>query len=164
MYDQHEDYIVLSHWLTWFIHCELIGDSDKDGNNLELATWDATHWSILPYDMDITIGCYGGGNIQTTHSGFILTPTFYQDFRTVYETEIKQLYTRLRESGCIEIDNLYKTYLGQVNSIPRFVYDMDRKKWPLSIYNNNEWPVIEQIYSYLESRIEYLDSQWLLGE
>jgi hypothetical protein len=164
MYNQHEDYIVLPHWLCWYIHCELIGDVDKNGNNLELATWDGTHWSILPYDMDVTAGVYGGGSIQVTKSGYVLNPTFYQNFRTVFETEIKTLYSALRKSGCIEINNLYRTYLGQIEAIPRDIYDKDTKKWPNGIWDNNEWPVIEQLYSYLNSRIEYLDSVWLLND
>lgn len=164
MYAQHEDYIVLPHWLAWFIHCELIGDVDKNGNNLELATWDATHWSILPYDMDLTVGCYGGGHIYTEYSGYVLTPTFYQNFRNCYEQEIKELYTKLRKNGCIEINNLYKTYLGQIEAIPRFIYEMDVKRWPNGIWEDNEWPVLEQIYSYLESRIEYLDNVWLIND
>lgn len=163
MYNQHADYIVLQHWLTWFIHCELTGDSDKNGNNLELLTWDATHWSILPYDMDSTAGVYAD-NIYPTMTGLILNPAFYQTFRTVFETEIKQLYTDLRNRGCIDLNTIYKIYLGQVEAIPREIYDADRELWPNGPFTDPDiWPVIEQLYSFFNSRIEYLDSIWLLG-
>lgn len=168
MYEQHEDYIVLNHWLCWYILCELITHRDTSGNNYELLTWDGTHWSILPYDMDITVGLNAWSNytIETSVTGFVVgtkpgtgDTTFWSNFRTRYANELSQLYTTLRKSGILSIENLTKVYMSQAEEIPRDVYKADLDKWG-TIWTNG-MPTIQQTVSVLESRLEYLDQQWL---
>ena len=168
MYASHADYIVLDHWLCWYILCELITHRDTSGNNYELCTWDNVHWSILPYDMDITVGLNAWSNytIETSVSGFVVgtkpqngDTAFWQNFRTRYATELSALWTKLRKSGIISIGNLTKIYKGRASIIPPDVYSADLAKWG-SIWNNGI-PTIQQTIAVLESRIEYLDTQWL---
>ena len=142
------------------IFSELTGNVDVNGNNLELLTWDATHWSLLPYDFDTTVGLYNRIITTKDNSNPVLNYTFYNTFKACYETEIKQIYTHLRGTHCLDIDVLYNTYISQVDAIPRYIYEQDIKNWP-NTYWTNGFPVIEQIYFYLQSRLEYLDSIWL---
>jgi hypothetical protein len=161
-YANWEDYIVLPHWICWVVFSELIGNTDVDGNNLELTTWDGTHWSLLPYDLDNCLGVGGSSTIYTQQTGYLLPSSFYSTFKSVYETEIKQLYTQWRNSGLIETGNIFKIYTDQVNNIPRGVYEKERQLWPATLWTNG-YPILEQIYTYLKSRIDYLDSVWLLS-
>lgn len=166
-YSQHADYIVLDHWLLWYIVCELIAHRDTSGNNYELVTWDGTHWSILPYDMDLTLGlnAWGGYTIETTLSGWRVgtqpgsgDTAFWQTFRTRYASELSAMWTKLRQ-GFLTIGNLSRIYMEEAECIPRDMYADDYKKWG-TIWSNGI-PTIQQTISVLESRIAYLDSQWL---
>lgn len=168
IYAQHSDYIVLDHWLCWYILCELITHRDTSGNNYELCTWDNVHWSILPYDMDITLGLNAWSNytIETSVTGFVVgtrpssgDTTFWQNFRTRYATELSAMWTKLRKSGIISIGNVTKIYKGRASVIPPEVYSADKTKWG-TIWTNGI-PTIQQTIAVLQSRIAYLDSQWL---
>lgn len=167
-YAEHADYIVLEHWLCWYILCELITHRDTSGNNYELLTWDGLHWSILPYDMDITVGLNAWSNytIETSVTGWTVgtqpsggDTSFWTTFRTRYAGELSTLYTKLRNTGIISIGNLTKIYKGRAAIIPPDVYATDLSKWG-TIWTNG-MPTIQQTIAVLESRIEYLDSQWL---
>lgn len=160
-YDNHEDYIVLDHWVCWYIIVNLIGHYDTNGNNMELFTWDGTHWSIIPYDMDLTVGldAWGGNQIKTTQTGFIGGGTFFSSFRTIYSNRISQIYTKFRNIGIIDVKHIFDIYVAQCSSIPRDIQQLDKDKWS-NIWTNG-YPTIEQIYSYIKSRIDYLDTQWL---
>ena len=161
-YQNHEDYIVLPHWIIYVILCELILHSDTNGNNTELCTWDGLHWSILPYDMDWTLYNIQGGYIMQDN-------VFFTKFRTYYEPQIKSLYTSLRKSGFITTSNLFKYFKKQTDSIPRNIYEADREKW--DSYRHNIWGNsiynlmdINYIYDVLNRRIVTLDQEWLITE
>lgn len=161
MYEQHADYIILPHWIVWLIFSELVCNTDTDGNNLELFTWDNEHWSIFPYDMDNTLGL-AARSIAATRTGFSINFSFWSTFKSVYETEIKQMYTTLRKAKVIDLDTAYQFYANQAAGVPREVFDADLKIWPSWL--NGNIAVIEQIYSFLNSRISYLDGEWLLND
>ncbi|WP_286882935.1 CotH kinase family protein [Sphingobacterium sp. UBA5980] len=157
----HVDYIVLEHWLCWYIHAELIGNVDTDGNNYNIFTWNSSLFTITPYDMDLTIGlnAWNGYIIEETKSGYLINHDIWGNFRTSYLAQIKALYKKMRESGFISTTNIVNYYVNQGKCIPRKVYEENRKKWA-SIWNNDE-PNIEQIGLWISSRITYLDSVWL---
>ncbi|MGJ1329408.1 CotH kinase family protein [Sphingobacterium multivorum] len=160
-YNNHADFIVLPHWILWYIHAELIGNVDTDGNNYNLFTWNAAQWSIVPYDMDLTIGlnAWAGYVIEESKSGYLINHDIWSTFRTKYNNEIKSIYKKMRDSGFLTVTKILSYYVKQGESIPRTVYESDRKKWA-SIWNNDE-PNIEQIGVWISSRITYLDSVWL---
>jgi len=166
-YDQHSDYIVLDHWLLWYILCELICHKDTSGNNYELATWDGTHWSMLPYDMDLTLGldAWDSYTIKTSVTGWQVgtqpgsgDTTFWSNFRTLYYAELSTLYTLLRRS-VLTIDNLSEIYKSEAECIPRDIYNADYQEWG-TIWSNGI-PTLQQTLAVLKSRLDYLDSQWL---
>lgn len=159
------DYLILSHWITWLIFAEVTGQHDTNGNNMELLTWDATHWSISPYDTDNSIGLWADyPKILTTQSGMVTYAEFFKTFRTVFTDEIKAQYTKFRRSGLLDMGNIMKFYIEQCSAIPRSIYDKDYKKWG-TIWKdkdgNVQIPTIKQIATYINSRIVYLDTQWL---
>jgi hypothetical protein len=151
--DNYADYIVLPHWLAYVIFCELVDHWDVSGNNTELCTWDGTHWSILPYDMDNIL-------LDLT-SGFKMAGTFWSVFRGLFADELRTLYTQLRNNGFIEVGNLYKYFINHVDSIPRSVYGADYKKWGME-NTEDRYLNILYIYRALEARIDYLDTVWLI--
>ena len=166
-YAQHADYIVLDHWLLWYILCELVCHKDTSGNNYELLTWDGTHWSILPYDMDLTLGldAWASYTIQTAVTGWQVgtqpgsgDTSFWANFRTLYRGELSTLYTLLRRS-VLTIDNLSNIFKAEAECIPRDIYDADYQAWG-TIWSNG-LPTLQQTLAVLQSRLAFLDGEWL---
>lgn len=163
-YANHADYIVLNHWIIWIIFSELISNRDTNGNNYNIITWDGTHWTIIPYDMDLTLGLNpwsGTGTyvIDPTRPQFDINHDIWATFKTRYITQIKAMYTKLRNDGFISTSNLQKYFNDQIKEVPRKVYEDDRAIWPL-LFTDGE-PTIEQIILFLDSKIKFLDTQWL---
>lgn len=164
-YADHADYIDLPLWLTYVILIDLIGHRDSNGNNVNLLTWDATHWVAVPYDLDLTLGLnprYDGVEeayvVESSVTGWI-SASIWAKFRTIFATEIKQLYAKMRNDGTLSVQSIIDHYTSQCNGIPRWAYDADLAKWG-TLWKVG-YPSVGQITSYIESRIAFLDSQWL---
>lgn len=164
-YAQHADYIVLDHWVIWVIFGELFSNRDTDGNNYNIMTWDGVHWSILPYDLDLTMGLdpwanttQGQFTVRTVENNMVLNYDIWTTFKSVYATQIRAMYTSMRRSGFIQTARLYKYFIDQVNEIPAAIYDADRAKWA-SLWSTE--PTMEQIALFIDNKIKYLDTQWL---
>lgn len=166
-YSEHEDFIVLDSWLVYCIFIELIGHLDSVGNNTDILTWDNQHWVIVPYDMDISLGITpsyensGEWGVLNQRTGFLIGSIF-GSMRTIYADRIKTIYRELRNSKFLTVQNIMTYYTPLMASIPRDIYKKDRAKWG-NIYVSG-YPTIEQMQSYINSRINFLDSEWLTGE
>ena len=165
MYTSHKDYIVLEHWIAWYLTCNLIGQWDVNGNNYNLMTWDGLHWSILPYDLDRTLGDHYDVNLlyskfaKTSFLNFDIWSTFY----SVYQVEIKAQYRKWRESGALSVYSCMKPYLEVGAKIPRALLDADFEKWgfvPTANWGVNK-PTILFYQDWFKLRLEYLDSIYL---
>ena len=159
-----EDYIVLKNWLAYYIFCEVIGHIDADGNNTELYTWDGVHWTILPYDTDLTLGFSTSNNKLTILSeykefAFHMTNSFWIKLRTIFASELKQMYTEFRKTF-LNAQNMNAIYEDQVSCIPREVYEKDFEKWG-TVWSNGI-PTMQQIAVYVNNRLNWLDEQWLI--
>ncbi|MCU4365650.1 CotH kinase family protein [Acinetobacter variabilis] len=162
-YVNHADYIVLPHWILWYLMCELTGDWDHNGNNYNIITWNNRQWSIIPYDLDWTLNwnTNGFGNIQSTN---LLSSDIWTTFRTVFTPEIKSLWTKYRKNGGISVENIVKHYRGAVSNVPRKIYKADKDKWgSYASFENVNYPDLEQAYRWFEARIAYLDSKYLIA-
>jgi|GEM_PF-1242465 len=160
-YPNHADYIVLPHWILWYLMCELTGDWDHNGNNYNIITWNNQQWSIIPYDMDWTLNWTTGfGNLQSSD---LLSSDIWTTFRTVFAPEIKSLWTKYRKNGDITVEKMAKHYRNAVSNVPRDIYKADKAKWGSQEYFGNvNYPDLEQVYRWFEARIEYLDSKYLI--
>lgn len=161
-YVNHADYIVLPHWVLWYLMCELTGDWDHSGNNYNIITWNNQQWSIIPYDLDWTLNWFasGFGNTQSTN---LLSSDIWTTFRTVFNPEIKSLWTKYRKNGDISVEQVVKHYRNAVSNVPRKIYKADKDKWgSYSTFENVNYPDLEQAYRWFEARIAYLDSKYLI--
>lgn len=162
-YQNHADFIVLNHWVTWVIFSEVISNRDTNGNNYNLMTWDGTHWSIIPYDLDLTLGLNPWDNraytVELSRKKFDINHDIWATFKTVYITEIKAMYTKLRNNGFLTVSNLSKYYREIGTKINRNDYINDAKIWG-NIWSNSI-PTVEQIDLFLKNKIEFLDTKWL---
>ena len=167
-YSNYADYMVLPYWIDFIVFSELVFSEDIVGNNINLATWDAEHWSIIPYDTDLSVGLHPWEGLPPYQSYVILEETperFVTDtdifikLKQIFDTQIKTEWSKLRNSKFITPQNLVSYYIEQCNSIPRDVYEADYEKWG-TIWTNGV-PSTEQLYKFMESRIAWLDSQWL---
>ena len=171
-YSNYADYLVLPHWIAFLIMIELIHGIDQVGNNINLMTWDATRWSIVPWDLDLSCGLVGGSKIirsdesyyrkfslQTTNTNIPNEMKWWPDFKTIFATEIKDTWTMLRKSGFITEANIAEYFKREIDGIPRSVYEADYEKWGC-IWTNGI-PTFEQLLLAIHYKIKWLDTQWL---
>lgn len=161
-YPNHADYIVLPHWVLYYLMCELTGDWDHNGNNYNIITWNNKQWSIFPYDLDWTLNWFtnGFGNTQST---YLLSSDIWTTFRNVFTPEIKSLWTKYRKNGDITVEKIAKHYRNAVSNVPREVYKADKDKWgSFYTFENVNYPDLEQVYRWFEARIAFLDSKYLI--
>ena len=162
-YQNHADFIVLNHWIIWIIFSEIISNRDTNGNNYNLMTWDGTHWSIIPYDLDLTLGLNPWDNngiytVELSRKKFDVNHDIWETFKTVYLNEIKAMYTKLRNNGFLTVSNLSKYYREIGMKINRNDYINDAVLWG-NIWSNSI-PTVEQIELFLKNKIEFLDTKW----
>ncbi|WP_336834422.1 hypothetical protein [Sphingobacterium siyangense] len=160
---EYADFLVLPHWIDFYIHAELFQNIDINGNNNNLLTWDGVHWSPIPYDLDLTVGLdpwNSGGVVRTARpQSLFLDFDIWGTFRTVFQTQIRARYTELRQSGFLTTKNLLPYFYNQVKAVPRDAYNDDLALWG-TIWTNDQ-PSLEQTGMYIESSIQYLDTRWL---
>lgn len=164
--NQHEnyaDYIVLPHWLVFIITEALLYSEDVVYNNENLVTWDGIHWSILPYDLDLTYGLHAWSNElygpEMMASGALCSGDVFGKIQTYFGTELKEQYTKMRDTGVISSEAIMDIYKNQIAAIPREVYSEDYKKWGNMVWKNG-YTTIEHINVNVIARIAYLDSIW----
>lgn len=155
--DTHQDYIILESWIDFYIIAELIGHRDIVGNNTLINTYDGTHWQIFLYDTDNSIGIYS--TLNPPPAGLSISADIWTAVRTQLLPQIKDRYQFLREAGVFSNENFKKIYGGISENIPRSVYEQNYKKW--GCQTPNGIPTMEQIYGFLNARLNILDNLWI---
>lgn len=160
-YTEHADFINLQHWIDWIIFSELISNRDSNGNNYNLVTYDGVKWSIIPYDLDLTIGlnAWPSYNIELKRDSFDVSHDIWGVFKTRFSSEISARYKELKNNGIIKTSNIIKNYRDIAKNIPQSVYQQDRELWG-NLWKNGESD-ISQIELFLDNKIKFLDSKWL---
>lgn len=158
-----DEFMVLPHWLVFIIFEEILHSKDINGNNYNVLTWDGLHWSIIPWDIDITLGLDAWNFLVKTDDAYFQGSVFIgdilKDMRTEYESQIKELYTKWRNEGFLSVLNISKYFKRQIVSVPRYVYEKDFQKWGTIWTNGN--PSYEQLVDAISRRLKWLDTQWL---
>lgn len=158
-----DEFMVLPHWLVFIIFEEILHSKDINGNNYNVLTWDGLHWSIIPWDLDITLGLDAWNLLVKTDDAYFQGSVFIgdilKDMRAEYESQIKELYTKWRNEGFLSVLNIFKYFKRQIVSVPRYVYQKDFQKWG-SIWTNGN-PSYEQLVDAISRRLKWLDTQWL---
>lgn len=155
--DTYQDYIVLESWIDFYIIAELIGHRDIDGNNTLINTYDGTHWQIFLYDTDNSIGIFS--TLNPPPAGLSISADIWTAVRTQLLPQIKDRYQFLREAGIFSNENFKKIYGGISDKIPRSVYEQNYKRW--GCQTTNGIPTMEQIYGFLNDRLNTLDNLWI---
>lgn len=158
-----DEFMVLPHWLVFIIFEEILHSKDINGNNYNVLTWDGLHWSIIPWDIDITLGLDAWNHLIKTDDAYFQGSVFIgdilKDMRAEYESQIKELYTKWRNEGFLSVLNISKYFKKQIISVPRYVYEKDYQKWGTIWTNGN--PSYEQLVDAIFRRLKWLDTQWL---
>lgn len=157
----YAQYIVFEAWRDYIIFCEAMWNFDINGNNNNIMTWDGNHWVFIPYDMDCSLGldAWSGYQITTEKTDFVGN-TFWGAFKSHFNAQIKARYTELRKSGFLTTQNLMPYFEIISENIPRNIYMADKTKWS-GVFTNGE-PTMEQISLFINNRLEWLDTQWLI--
>ncbi|WP_149525632.1 CotH kinase family protein [Sphingobacterium hotanense] len=159
----YQDYIVLESWLDYAIWGELIYHVDSYGNNLNAVTWDATRWSLTPYDTDASMGARNTGQtIDLSNNDLIMSKGLLNRILVEFLPELKARYTYLRKSGVISDKTFDDVYVrGLMAHIPRSIYAQNYAKW--GGYSGLKLTA-RHIQNYLHHRMtNVLDSIWLLS-
>ena len=158
-----DEFMVLPHWLVFIIFEEILHSKDINGNNYNVLTWDGLHWSIIPWDIDITLGLDAWNHLIKTDDAYFQGSVFIgdilKDMRAEYESQVKELYTKWRNEGFLSVLNISKYFKKQIISVPRYVYEKDYQKWGTIWTNGN--PSYEQLVDAIFRRLKWLDTQWL---
>ena len=141
------------------------------------TTWDAKHFSMLPYDLDSS---FGYGYTNTTDWSSTLLPantnvfTFYKDnrntigswferFLILYKDEISDRYSLYRSKGVFSVYNVMELFSSFSAWVGQGVYKRDIGRWsyPTNGYGQHGFKdSLARIQSFMEDRVEYLDSKY----
>lgn len=158
----HQDYIHLVAWIDYMIWSQLIYHTDNVYNNHHIGTYNGTHWVPFPHDIDAAFGNEGNTSLPFVQTGFVLQADPYYQIRTKMPNEVSERYTELRNSGVLTMDNFRKIFGGISSAIPAWVYEQNNELWTAA-FAKPQYHTMDQIYSFLHSRLEFLDSNWLIS-
>lgn len=153
-----KDYIDVDSFIDYYITSEVIDNWDVDGNNINLISYDGVKFKIFLYDTDQSIGIFNG-EILPEKNGLILDFDIWTNFRNAFINEIKNKYRELRNNGILSQKTFLSIYGDISASIPRSVYKNDYLLNGSA--QSNAIADMNQLYGFLNKRIEYLDSIWL---
>ena len=150
--DSFVDYIILSqminHWDNW-------------ENNMMLITWDGLVWSLVPYDMDFSMGKTSPYWAFTDNPAqLVWRGTFWRD--VMYAkllTRIKTRWSDMRTKGFMTPKLYEECYKPFFTAIGRENYIRENAKWEF-VGENTGHDNLNYFLSFAENKISYLDGIW----
>lgn len=163
--------------IDYLVYSDFICAWDILIRNTLWTTWDAEHFSLLPYDLDSS---FGYGYTNTTDWSSTLIPantdvfTFYKEgrttigawfdrFRTLYKNEIAERYFLYRSKGVFTVQNVMELFSSFSTWVGQGVYKKDLGRWdyPTNGYGEHGFKdSLERVQTFMESRVGYLDMKY----
>lgn len=166
----NENSVDLMAWIDYLIACEVADHWDGFNNNIILISHDGVRFMPYIYDTDHTFGLRNDGPLVSTKSSFILNQnagnnnqnyTFWINFRTKYQSQIKARYTELRKSGIISVQTIDKIATDFIKPYSYENYKREFEKWGYGFTPDIGKGSLRQILQMANASINFLDSQWL---
>lgn len=165
-----DQYANIPSFIDYLIACEVSDHWDGFSNNILLIAHNGKIGAFI-YDTDHTWGIQNDENwvAKSTKEAFILDQngrkspedkTFWKNFRTKYDTQIKARYTDLRNKGVISIQTIDEI---ATNFIRVYGYDHFKKefdKWGYGFTPSVGKASLRQILEFSNASINFLDSKW----
>lgn len=172
--DDFEDVLNVQTMIDIICHHDFCCIWDSIVKNTLYGTWDGTHWSALPYDMDSCFGIFG--HDHTTWVPQIVQPTFnvfshqatqlpwFNRFVTLYANDIAARYAELRNKGIFTTKNVMDIMQSWINQVGFDLYERDTKRWDYPT-NGGNYPgaikdSIKRVSDFVDGRIVYLDDKY----
>jgi hypothetical protein len=150
-------HIDLESLIDYFIFLNVIENSDADGKNQTLITWDFQKWYFHPYDLDTTYGGEFNGTIRDPLTGLLgLNSHLFTRLNSLFVNEIKSRYRELRT--WLTPVYVLKMYRDHINLIGESNYEDEFNLWNNPNHDKNNYDFIK-IHVY--KRFKLLDSLWL---
>ncbi|WP_180136525.1 CotH kinase family protein [Acinetobacter sp. YH12066] len=150
-------HINFNSWYDYIIMSELVRNWDGQNNNYLLGTWDSKIWHIFAYDLDQTLGAWGG----TAQSPYGLISG---DIGKMYATDAPtsranffKRYTKLRDSGVVSSENMIKILKSIFAKINTLALAKDLSLWSASLSGTHD---LLYITDWVYKRVRYLDAVW----
>lgn len=160
--DTINQYLDLDSAIDHYIFACLIGATDCTDKNFLLATFDGIKWYMSEWDMDTTYGnnwtggSYLSAETQPTFASYASLSALMNYIYTYKSAELKARYNALR-ANIMSVDNVTKEFYNFCVSIPKFIKDLDIRKYPLVPATNTN--TVDQIVSWYKMRCEVLDAE-----
>lgn len=165
-----DQYANIPSFIDYLIACEVSDHWDGFSNNILLIAHNGKIGAYI-YDTDHTWGIQNGEYwvVKSTKEAFILdqdgrkspeNKTFWKNFRTKYDTQIKARYTDLRNKGVISIQTIDEI---ATNFIRVYGYDHFKKefdKWGYGFTTSVGKASLRQLLEFSNASINFLDSKW----
>ena len=154
-------YINLDSFVDYIISMQMIHHFDHWNNNMTLVSWDSDVFSLVPCDMDFSIGrispfwSFTANPAQLVWRGTFWSGTMYVKLRS----RINARWTELRNNGFINpkmLDDCYKPFF---TTIGRNLYQTEQKKWQF-VEENTGKDNYNYFLKFMSEKIAYLDTIW----
>ena len=150
-WENQRDYLIFS---------DVIKNSDGFGKNWQWTTYDGVKWYVNAYDLDMSFGGHWQGTqITPPLTGHITTskalPTYY--VALLYETELKQRYSELRDAGIIDTAHIAAFLEDWTARIGAGNYELEFEKWPNSPCVKNYRDSVFRVKKWLDVEISNMD-------
>ena len=136
-----EPYLDIDSAIDYYIMNVITGDSDANGKNYLLETWDGKKWYFASYDRDSTFGnFYWQGNVLDAEdkNGFAWYANSHRMFSIIYNhmrDRFVQRWEYLRR-GVLSDANLFKMFGEFIGKIPRIAFDEENYLWPQTPFSS----------------------------
>ena len=154
-------YINLDSFVDYIISMQMIHHWDHWNNNMMLVSWDSDVFSLVPYDMDFSIGrlspywSFTANPAQLVWRGTFWSGVMYVKLRS----RINARWTELRNNGFINpkmLDDCYKPFF---TTIGRNLYQTEQEKWQF-VEENTGKDNYNYFLKFMSEKIAYLDTIW----
>lgn len=171
----------LNYTLIYYILTEAFGMIDSRAKNMFIDTWDGQIWYPVFYDMDTAFGLNNEGvndfdyNIeyndqigsQNVYNGS--SSVLWNNFKTAFADEIKEMYQTLRNNGKLSFDSVMEALDATTGLFSKALYNADAENkyiGPLEEDNDSTYLYCaqgdrrEHLKWWLDNRFKYLDSKY----
>lgn len=183
--NEFEEHFNLHYTLMYYILTEAFGMVDSRAKNMFLDTWDGVIWYPVFYDMDTSFGLNNEGvndfNYNIEYNDQIGSQNVYNgsssllwnNFKTAFADEIKEMYQTLRSSGKLSYNSVMEALDSVTSKFSKALYNVDAEnKYIGPLEENNDANYLycaqgdrkEHLKWWLANRFKYLDSKYYASE
>lgn len=179
--NEFEQHFNLNYTLIYYILTEAFGMIDSRAKNMFIDTWDGQIWYPVFYDMDTAFGLNNEGvndfnyNIeyndqigsQNVYNGS--TSVLWNNFKTAFADEIKEMYQTLRSNGKLTFDSIMEALDATTGLFSKALYNVDAEnKYIGPLEEDSDATYLycaqgdrrEHLKWWLDNRLKYLDSKY----